>query len=253
MAPMCMLFEGILFQAVYTGRQGGTQLRLLMVEDEKYMAEAVAQVLKKNNYSVDLAYNGEDGLDCGLSGIYDIIILDIMLPKLDGISILKELRKNGIEAPVILLTARGETEEKVHGLDSGADDYLVKPFHTDELLARLRALGRRKTELINDGILKYGDIKLNPHTLQLECRGKEAGLTLKESQLLELLMKRNGMIASKENIIEKLWGYDTDAEDNRVEVHISLLRKKLAQLDSGVRIHTVRGAGYVLKTVKDGC
>lgn len=253
MAPMCMLFEGILFQAVYTGRQGGTQLRLLMVEDEKYMAEAVAQVLKKNNYSVDLAYNGEDGLDCGLSGIYDIIILDIMLPKLDGISILKELRKNGIEAPVILLTARGETEEKVHGLDSGADDYLVKPFHTDELLARLRALGRRKTELINDGILKYGDIKLNPHTLQLECRGKEAGLTLKESQLLELLMKRNGMIASKENIIEKLWGYDTDAEDNRVEVHISLLRKKLAQLDSGVRIHTVRGAGYVLKTVKNGC
>ncbi|MGE5614457.1 MAG: response regulator transcription factor [Bacillota bacterium] len=228
-------------------------MRLLMVEDEKYMAEAVAQVLKKNNYSVDLAYNGEDGLDCGLSGIYDIIILDIMLPKLDGISILKELRKNGIEAPVILLTARGETEEKVHGLDSGADDYLVKPFHTDELLARLRALGRRKTELINDGILKYGDIKLNPHTLQLECRGKEAGLTLKESQLLELLMKRNGMIASKENIIEKLWGYDTDAEDNRVEVHISLLRKKLAQLDSGVRIHTVRGAGYVLKTVKDGC
>ncbi len=223
-----------------------------MVEDEKYMVEAVAQVLKKNNYSIDLAYNGEDGLDCGLSGIYDIIILDIMLPKMDGISVLKELRKNGIETPVILLTARGETEDKVRGLDSGADDYLAKPFHTDELLARLRALGRRKTELVNDGILKYGDIKLNPHTLQFECGSKEIVLTLKESQLLELLIKRKGMIVSKENIIVKLWGYDTDAEDNRVEIHVSLLRKKLAQLDSDVYIHTIRGAGYILKTIRDG-
>jgi len=227
-------------------------MRLLMVEDEKYMAEAVAQVLKKNNYSVDLAYNGEDGLDCGLSGIYDIIILDIMLPKMDGISILKELRRNGIETPVILLTARGEVEDKVRGLDSGADDYLAKPFHTDELLARLRALARRKTELINDGILKFGDIKLNPYNLLLVSGNKEAELTLKESQLLELLIKRNGIIVSKENIIEKLWGYDTDAEDNRVEIHVSLLRKKLALVDSDVYIHTVRGAGYVLKTAKDG-
>jgi len=216
------------------------------------MVEAVAQVLKKNNYSIDLAYNGEDGLDCGLSGIYDIIILDIMLPKMDGISVLKELRKNGIETPVILLTARGETEDKVRGLDSGADDYLAKPFHTDELLARLRALGRRKTELVNDGILKYGDIKLNPHTLQFECGSKEIVLTLKESQLLELLIKGKGMIVSKENIIVKLWGYDTDAEDNRVEIHVSLLRKKLAQLDSDVYIHTIRGVGYILKTIRDG-
>ncbi|OXT07386.1 DNA-binding response regulator [Thermoanaerobacterium thermosaccharolyticum] len=226
-------------------------MRILMIEDERYMAEAVAQVLKKNNYSVDLVYNGEDGLDYGLSNIYDIIILDIMLPKMDGISILKELRKNGIETPVILLTARGEIEDRVRGLDSGADDYLAKPFHTDELLARLRALGRRKGELINDGILKYGDIELNPYTLQLQCGDKETVLTLKESQLLELLIKRKGMIVSKENIIEKLWGYDTDAEDNRVEIHVSLLRKKLAQLDSGIYIHTIRGAGYALKT-KDG-
>jgi len=223
-------------------------MRVLMVEDEKYMAEAIAQVLKKHNYSVDLAFHGEDGLDCGLSGIYDIIILDIMLPKMDGISVLKELRKNRIETPVILLTARGEIEDKVRGLDSGADDYLAKPFHTDELLARLRALGRRKTELINDGILQYGDIKLNPHTLQLACGGKEITLTLKESQLLELLIIRKGMIVSKENIIEKLWGYDTDAEENRVEIHVSLLRKKLGQLDSEVYIHTIRGAGYVLKS-----
>lgn len=226
-------------------------MKILMVEDEKYMAEAIAQVLKKNHYSVDLANNGEDGLDCGLSGIYDILILDIMLPKMDGISVLKELRRNGIETPVILLTARGETEDKVRGLDSGADDYLAKPFHTDELLARLRALGRRKTELINDGILKYGDIEMNPLTLLLGSGGKEIKLTLKESQLLELLIKRNGIISSKETIIEKLWGYDTDAEDNRVEIHVSLLRKKLNHLGSEVAIRAIRGAGYVLKTVKD--
>lgn len=227
-------------------------MRILMVEDEKYMAEAVAQVLKKNHYSVDLEYDGEAGLDCGLSGIYDIIVLDIMLPGRDGISVLKELRRNGIETPVILLTARGGTEDKVRGLDSGADDYLAKPFHTDELLARLRALGRRKTELMQGGILKYGDMELNPLSLRLGCGSGEVMLTLKESQLLELLMKRNNMIVSKESIIEKLWGYDTDAEDNRVEIHVSLLRKKLAQLESGVSIRAVRGAGYVLKAAKDG-
>lgn len=227
-------------------------MRILMVEDEKYMAEAVAQVLKKNNYSVDLAYDGEYGLDCAVSNIYDIIILDIMLPKLNGINVLKELRGQGIETPVILLTARGDTEDKVRGLDSGADDYLAKPFHTGELLARLRALGRRKTALLNDGILKYGDITLDPLTLVLGKGDKEIKLTLKESQLMELLIKRDSMIISKEAIIEKLWGYDTDAEHNRVEIHVSLLRKKLAQLKSGVSIRTIRGAGYVLKTAKDG-
>lgn len=227
-------------------------MRILMVEDEKYMAEAISQVLKKNHYSVDLAFNGEYGLDCGMSNIYDIIILDIMLPKINGIDVLKELRKNGIETPVILLTARGETEDKVRGLDSGADDYLAKPFHTDELLARLRALGRRKTELINNSILKYGDIELNTLTLMIGCGSKDIKQTLKESQLLELLIKRNSMIISKEIIIEKLWGYDTDAEDNRVEIYVSLLRKKLNNLESDVSIRTIRGAGYVLEIEKDG-
>ncbi|MBU5483274.1 response regulator transcription factor [Clostridium sp. MSJ-11] len=227
-------------------------MRVLMVEDEKYMAEAIEQVLKKNNYSVDLAFDGEYGLDCGLSGIYDIIILDIMLPKIDGISVLKELRRNYIETPVILLTAKGETEDKVKGLDSGADDYLPKPFHTDELMARLRALGRRKNELINDNILQYGDIELNQLTLNLNCRNKEFKLTLKECQLLEILIKRKGMIISKNFIIEKLWGYETDAEDNHVEVYISFLRKKLNSIKSTVSIQTVRGAGYVLKMPKDG-
>ncbi|WP_461612553.1 response regulator transcription factor [Clostridium sp. Marseille-QA1073] len=227
-------------------------MRVLMVEDEKYMAEAIEQVLKKNNYSVDLAFDGEYGLDCGLSGIYDIIILDIMLPKIDGIGVLKELRKNDIEAPVILLTAKGETEDKVIGLDSGADDYLAKPFKTEELMARLRALSRRKNELIKDNILQYADIELNPLTLNLSCGRKEFKLTLKECQLLELLIKRKDIIISKDSIIEKLWGYETCAEDNNVEVYISFLRKKLNRIKSQVIIQTVRGAGYVLKTTKDG-
>ncbi|MCI1995514.1 MAG: response regulator transcription factor [Clostridium luticellarii] len=225
-------------------------MRILMVEDEKYIAEAVAQVLKRNNYSVDLAYDGEYGMDCAVSNIYDIIILDIMLPKKDGLSVLKEVRKSGIETPVILLTARGETEDKVRGLDTGADDYLAKPFHTNELLARLRALGRRKTELVNNGILKYGDIELNPLSLLLKRGNSEIMLTLKESQLLELLIKRNGMIVSKEIIIEKLWGYDTDAEDSRVEIHVSLLRKKLTRIRSGISIRAVRNVGYILKNSK---
>jgi len=223
-----------------------------MVEDEKHLAEAVAQVLKKNHYSVDLAYNGEDGLDCGFSGVYDIIILDILLPKIDGISVLKELRRNGIDTPIILLTAKGETEDKVNGLDSGADDYLAKPFETEELLARLRALGRRKSELIADGILKYRDIELNPANLSLRSRNEEFKLTLKEFQLFELLIKRKGMIISKDAIVEKLWGYDSEAEYNNVEVYISFLRKKLNNIQSGVSVQTVRGAGYVLQIAEGG-
>lgn len=222
-------------------------MRILMVEDEHYIAEAIAQVLKKNHYSVDLAFDGEYGLDCGLSDIYDIIILDIMIPKMDGISVLKNLRKNGIETPVILLTARSETEDKIRGLDSGADDYLAKPFHTDELLARLRALGRRKTKLISDGILKYGDIELDTQMLVLRCKKAEVKLTLKEYQLLELLINRRSAISSKELIIEKLWGYDSDADDSHVEVQVSFLRRKLKQLVSDVSISTVRRAGYLLK------
>lgn len=228
-------------------------MRILMIEDEKYMAEAVAQVLKKNHYTVDLALDGEYGLDCAFSNIYDIIILDIMLPKMNGLEVLRRLRNEKFSTPVILLTAKGEPEDKVKGLDLGADDYLAKPFHTEELLARLRALGRRQAEFVNGGILEYSDISFNPHTLLLTCMKKEIKLSLKESQILELLIKRPSMVLSKEIIIEKLWGYDTEAEENRVEIHISLLRKKLAQLNSRVFIRTIRNVGYTLQTreVKD--
>jgi DNA-binding response OmpR family regulator len=222
-------------------------MKVLLIEDEVYIAKPIEQALNRNNYSVDLAFDGECGLDCGLTDVYDIIILDIMLPKMDGLVVLRKLRESGIKTPVLLLTAKKQIKDKIHGLDSGADDYLVKPFDTDELLARLRALGRRKSELNLDGILKFGNIELNPHTLFLSCGSKNNKLTLKESQLLELLIQRKNITTPKELIIEKLWGYDTDTEDSHVDYHVSLLRKKLMNLDTGVSIITVRGAGYILK------
>lgn len=200
-------------------------MRVLLVEDERRMAEAIAQVLKKNNYSIDLAHDGQYGLDCAMSGIYDMIVLDIMLPMLDGISVLRELRNSGIATPVILLTAKGDTEDKVRGLDSGADDYLAKPFQTDELLARLRALGRRKGELIHDNILRFEDLEYNPLKLDLWCGNKSYHLTLKEGQLLELLLKHKKMILPTNTIIEKLWGYESETEGSHVQVYVSFLRK----------------------------
>ena len=225
-------------------------MRILVVEDELHLAEALTQILKKNNYTVDAVNDGESGLDNGLSGIYDVIILDIMLPKVDGITILKELRKEGISTPVILLTAKGEISDRVTGLDSGADDYLAKPFATEELLARIRALSRRKGEVLQANTLNFGDIELNTETLKLSCGSKDVKLILKESELLELLITRKNSATSKELIIEKLWGYDAEVEHNHVEVYISFLRKKLVYLNSEVIINTVRGVGYILEVKK---
>lgn len=222
-------------------------MRILLVEDEEYMAQAVAQVLGKNNYTVDLAHDGEYGLDCALSGIYDIVILDIMLPGRSGLEILKTLRQEKIAVPVLLLTAKGETEDKVTGLDLGADDYLTKPFEMQELLARLRVLARRKQEIFTQSGYVLGDIHLNPYTLSLYCGNQSFKLTLKESQLLEMLMDARGGVISKDRIIEKVWGFDSDAEDRHVEVYISFLRKKLKALGADTSIETVRGMGYALR------
>ncbi len=222
-------------------------MRILIVEDEKHLAEAVAQILKRQNYTVDVVHNGEDGLDYGLSGIYDLIVLDIMLPKMNGIDILKKLRKEGIITPVILLTAKGDISDRVIGLDSGADDYLPKPFATEELLARIRALSRRKADIQMEDNLSFGDVKLNPSTLMLSREEQQIKLTLRESELMEYLMIRKGLITSKELIIEKLWGYDSEAEHNNVEVYISFLRKKLQFLKSNVVVTTTRGVGYSLE------
>lgn len=225
-------------------------MRILLVEDEIHLAEAVSQILKKNHYTVDMVHDGEAGLDCALSGIYDLILLDIMLPKMNGIQVLKEIRKEGIAVPVLMLTAKGEISDRVTGLDSGADDYLPKPFATEELLARIRALFRRKGEMQVTDEMSLGDIKLSPSTLVLSKGAQEIKLTLRECELLEFLILRNGLIASKEMIIEKLWGYDSEAEHNNVEVYVSFLRKKLNFLKSNVSIATTRGVGYSLEVSK---
>jgi DNA-binding response OmpR family regulator len=211
------------------------------------LAEALSHILKKNNYTVDVSNDGESGLDNALSDIYDVIVLDIMLPKMDGITVLKNIRAEGLDVPVILLSAKGEISDKILGLDSGADDYLAKPFNSDELLARIRALGRRRGEIANNNQLQFGDITLNTSTLNLKSGTNEINLTLKEFELLEFLIIHKNIVASKEQIIEKLWGFDSEAESNHVEVYVSFLRKKLKFVHSNVSINAVRGVGYILK------
>lgn len=222
-------------------------MRLLLVEDEIQLSEALNQILSKNKYVVDAVYNGEDGLDYGLTDIYDVIVLDIMIPKLSGLEVLRRLRKENIKTPVLLLTAKGEIEDKVKGLDSGADDYLAKPFATEELLARLRALTRRQGEIINDNILEVGDIKLNISTYELEGPCNSIKLSLKEFEIIRCFMQRPRIIVTKDDLISKIWGYDSDAEYNNIEVYISFLRKKLGYVNSNTSITTVRGVGYKLE------
>lgn len=222
-------------------------MRILIVEDEEHLAEALTQILKKHNYSVDAVHDGLSGLDNALSGIYDLVLLDVMLPGMDGMAILKTLRAEGVMTPVIMLTAKGEISDKVAGLDYGADDYIAKPFSSEELLARIRAALRRRNEVLQEDVLKFGDIELNMGNLKLSGNGKEMKLILKESELMELLIIRKTAVTSKDQIIEKLWGFDSEAESNNVEVYISFLRKKLAFLQSSVKINTIRGVGYVLE------
>ena len=222
-------------------------MKLLLVEDEKQLSEALQQILIKNKYSVDAVYNGDEGLDYALSDVYDVIILDIMLPKRNGIEILKMIRKRKISTPVILLTAKGSVEDRILGLDSGADDYLPKPFSPDELLARLRALTRRNGDFINENILEFSDIKLNLSTYDMEVNDNSITLTQKEFEILKYFMQRPKLVVSKDDLITKLWGFDSDIEHNNIEVYISFLRKKLAYVESNVKITTIRRVGYRLE------
>lgn len=222
-------------------------MRILIVEDEEAIAEALAHILTKNKYIVDTSYDGENGYDNALSGIYDIIILDIMLPGMNGLDILKSIRKEGIMCPVLLLTAKDEISDKVKGLDLGADDYLTKPFAMEELLARVRSLSRRTDHAISENILKYADISLNIGTYELSCGKNVFKLGLKEYSIMEYLLNNPGKVISKEMLIEKIWGYDSDAEYNNVEVYISFIRKKLRHIHSSATIKTVRGVGYRLE------
>lgn len=223
-------------------------MKLLIVDDEKRMADALEGIFCHEKYDVDVFYDGKSGLDAVLSDIYDAVILDVMLPGLDGFSIMREARKHGIRTPVLMLTAKSELQDRVTGLDSGADDYLAKPFHTEELLARVRALCRRNIHT-DDGVLKTGDLILNTSTAQLSCTttGQDIRLSEKELHILEYLMANNGQIIPKEQLSLKIWGYDSESEYNNVEVYISFTRKKLSFIGSGTEIKAVRGLGYELR------
>ena len=221
-------------------------MRILLVEDEKNLSQAIEYILKKNKYIVDTVFNGEDGLDYALSNIYDLIILDIMMPKLDGIHVLKNIRQGKISTPVLFLTAKSALEDKVIGLDTGADDYLTKPFEIDELLARIRAMLRRKGELLEDNI-KFKDINLNNSNYTLYCEKNSVQLPLKEFNIMKIFINNPKNVITKEYLIEKVWGFDSDTDYNNVEVYISFLREKLLTIGCIVEIKTARGIGYYME------
>jgi len=222
-------------------------MRILVVEDEEAIADALVHILTKNKYISNACYDGESGLDNALTGIYDLIILDINLPKMNGLDVLYNIRKENITCPVILLTAKDEIADKVKGLDYGADDYVTKPFAIDELLARIRCLQRRKGNVINDNVVNFSDISLNLQTYELSCDNNSLHLGLKEFSIMEVFINNANKVISKEKLLEKVWGYESDAEYNNVEVYISFLRKKLGHIGSKAVIKTIRGVGYRLE------
>lgn len=221
-------------------------MRVLIVEDECRLAEALGQIMKEQRYQADLVFDGADGLDYGLTGQYDVILLDVMLPKVDGFEIARRLRCAHVSTPILMLTARDEVPDKIAGLDHGADDYMTKPFDMGELLARVRALTRRQGEVISEE-LTAGDLTLELSSHTLRCQGRSVRLGFKEFDVLRLLMASPRAVIPKEDIIARVWGLESDAEDNNVEVYISFLRKKLVFLDSSVTIQTVRKVGYHLE------
>ena len=221
-------------------------MRILIVEDEVRLASSLQDLLELGGYSADISHDGESGLDNALTGIYDVVLLDVMLPKLDGFTVLRRMRAAGNATPVLMLTARSEVADKVEGLDCGADYYLPKPFEPQELLACIRALTRRQPELRGADLLEYGDLKLDKSAFSLSCGERSVRLSRKEYDMMELLMRNRDLILTKETLLLKIWGYESDAEDNNVEVYISFLRKKLEHLHSGVKIKTIRMVGYCL-------
>ena len=221
-------------------------MRVLIVEDETRLAETLKDMLEMDGYTADVRHDGESGLDEALSGIYDVCVLDVMLPKMDGFTVLKRLREEKSGLPVLLLTARSEVSDRVRGLDSGADYYLTKPFEPKELLACIRALTRRQPELRDTGVMEYGDLTLEKSGFTLRCGERSLRLSKKEYDLMELLMLNRELVLTKETILLKIWGYES-GDENSVEVYISFLRRKLSHLRSGVRIHTIRMAGYCLE------
>ena len=221
-------------------------MRILIVEDERLLAETLADILTQAHYIVDVSYDGESGLDNARSGIYDAVVLDLMLPKLDGFAVLRRLREERNAAPVLLLTARGGLHDRVYGLRQGADYYLTKPFENAELLACLEAITRRQREIVPE-TLRFGDLELTPSACRLQRGEAVLSLNAKETEILRLLMRNSGQYLPKETLLTKVWGFESGAVDNNVEAYISFLRKKLALLQSKVSLRVQRNVGYRLE------
>lgn len=225
----------------------GDWMRILLAEDERSLSRALVALLEKNNYSADAVYDGEEALAYLEAGNYDGLILDIMMPKLDGLEVLRRLRERGNPIPVLLLTAKAEVEDKVTGLDTGANDYLTKPFSTAELMARIRAMTRSQTGSQTGSRLRFGNITLDQATFELSSPSGSFRLANKEYQMMELLLRNPRQLISSERFLERIWGYDSEVELNVVWVYISYLRKKLAALQADIQIKATRNAGYSLE------
>ena len=221
-------------------------MQILIVEDEKRLADALYQILLEQKYMADVVYNGIDALEYGLSGIYDLIILDIMIPYKDGFEVAYELRKNKIDTPILMLTAKDTVSDKVTGLNKGADDYMTKPFAPEELIARIKALTRRKGEVVLDET-SFDDFNFNASSNTLSKGTKSVHLNYKEAEILKLLLSKPDVIVSKDEIITKVWGYDSDAGSNNVEAYISFLRRKLNFINSDTEIKSSKKMGYRLE------
>lgn len=221
-------------------------MRLLLAEDEVELSQALVAVLKHNNYSVDAVYNGQDALDYLEGQEYDGAILDIMMPKMDGLTVLRKIRAKGNHVPVLLLTAKTQVDDRVLGLDAGADDYLGKPFAMKELLARIRAMTRRQNT-VSANILSFGNVILDRNTFELSVNDEKIRLANKDYQIMEMLMTNPGQVISTERFMEKVWGYDSDTEINVVWVYLSNLRKKLTSLNADIEIKSIRNLGYSLE------
>lgn len=228
---------------------GGFRMRILVIEDEERLSSTLSDMLEEAGFSVDCSYDGEDGFLLAKSGIYDAVVLDVMLPGMDGCQIVETLRENGIMTPVLMLTARSELKDRVRGLNAGADYYLTKPFENLEFFACLHAVLRRKSDILPDSYL-FEDLILTPSSSELSCGGASVALSAKELELMRLLIQNSSQFLSKEMLLLRVWGYDSNVNSNSVEAYISFLRKKLNLLKSRVRIHVVRNIGYRLEVLK---
>ena len=226
-------------------------MKILIIEDEYSLADAIAETLQKENYTTKIVTNGEEGEDEALTGIYDLILLDVMLPKKDGFEILRDLKNEKINTPIIMITAKSEIGDKLQGLENGVEDYITKPFHMRELIARIKIVLKRNSNIEDNNVLEFSDLKLDLSTGKMSSNDNEISINGKELELLEILLLNKNQIVTKEMIINKIWGYENNAEYNYVEVYASFLRKKLKLLKSKVKIKAIRGTGYKMEEEND--